>query len=520
MQTPVQRSHWIALVCALLVTCALLLALGWSGVLHPTLDEKRVLATRPALPNSVAQVRAFPKAFDAYVHDQFPPRVQLIAGLNYLRYRLGYSGASQVIVGNDGWLFHDNGNHLEYPAASVPLSATDLDVWTTVFAARARWLAEHDIAYAVLVAPAKEDVYADQLPEWARVARDHRKEDQDAILAALRARGLDGPIDLRPAFIEAIAHGQRLYSPFDTHWNGRGAYLGYRGLLRSLSAHFPRLQPRPLQDFPIDATSGLPRDLALMLGIADFVHQDYPQFRSPPPPSPANIRYLGTREYWTEPHVVTTGFPGPRLLMTMDSFSNALLPFLLPHFSQIVIAHNQDGYFRQDLIERFHPDIVLLEVFGSSLRFSMSGTMATSNTPSQSLPRFVERPVAIATSATAKLDCNLEQASVLTGSDRAQPGTREIQLAGWVAQVARQRSASQARIVLQSPRAIYALTLPVNVVRADVSEYFHRNGIALSGFASRASLAGVQPGTYAVTIEQDFPDGNAACRTAATVDVH
>ena len=520
LHTSVPRAHWIALLCALLIACGLLLALGWSGAWRPSLDEKRVLAARPALPHTLAQARAYAKAFDAYVHDQFPPRAQLIAGLNYLRYRLGYSGSSRVIVGRHGWLFYDNGDHIEYPPASTPLSATDLDVWASVFAAHARYLASRNIAYAVLVAPARENLYSDRLPRWSYLARAGRTGDLDAILAALRSGGMDDGrvIDLRPAFAAAIAQGQRLYTPFDIHWNGLGAYLGYRALLQTLSSRYPQLQPRPLRDFPRDTVSGLPRDLALMLGIAGFVHQDYPQFLAPPPPSPASVRYLGKRVYWTEPHVLTTGFSGPRLLLTMDSFSNALLPFLLPHFSQIVIAHNQDGYFREDLIERFHPDIVLLEVFEPSLRFSMNSTVAASSATAQPLPRFVELPSSAAI-PTAVLDCNLEQASLLAPTSRQPHPARDLLLAGWAAQVARQRSALQVRIVLRSPETTYALTLPVNLVRADVSEHFHRSGLALSGFAARADLTGVRPGRYAVALEQSFADGDAICRTASTLAI-
>jgi hypothetical protein len=77
-----------------------------------------------------------------------------------------------VIVGRDGWLFYDNGDHIGYPAASKPLSAIDLDVWTSVFNAHARWLADRNAAYVVLVAPAKEDLYADRLPQWAQVPMD------------------------------------------------------------------------------------------------------------------------------------------------------------------------------------------------------------------------------------------------------------------------------------------------------------------------------------------------------------
>jgi hypothetical protein len=62
----------------------------------------------------------------------------------------------------------------------------------------------------------------------------------------------------------------------------------------------------------------------------------------------------------------------PSLLMTGDSFSNELLPFLLPHFSRVVFSHHQDGFFRDDLVTQFSPDVVLLEVFEPGVRHAMS----------------------------------------------------------------------------------------------------------------------------------------------------
>src|SRR4051812_47964409 len=68
----------------------------------PDLDENRPLAEAPVPPSDLESLQAFPKAADAFVADHFPPRALLIGLLNDLRYRLGVSGASRVIVGRDG----------------------------------------------------------------------------------------------------------------------------------------------------------------------------------------------------------------------------------------------------------------------------------------------------------------------------------------------------------------------------------------------------------------------------------
>ena len=77
--------------------------------------------------------------------------------------------------------------------------------------------------------------------------------------------------------------------------------------------------------------------------------------------------------------MIDTGEVGkPVLLMTRDSFSNEIQSLLYPHFSRLILAHNQDGFWRQDLIDRFKPDIVILEVIEPGLRVGMGDGPAPS----------------------------------------------------------------------------------------------------------------------------------------------
>src|SRR5437763_2957427 len=94
--------------------------------------------------------------------------------------------------------------------------------------------------------------------------------------------------------------------------------------------------PRPLSDFSYvrHPVWGTPRNLALMLGVASFVPIDFPEVGDPDLEKTLTITYLTGQIDWTKPRVVDTGQLGkPVLLMTMDSFSNALLPYLYGDFS-------------------------------------------------------------------------------------------------------------------------------------------------------------------------------------------
>ena len=92
----------------------------------PDLQEDRVLAGPPLWPSRIEDIRAFCKAADAYVGDQFPPRPHLIGVLNRLRMLARVSGSNRVIVGRDGWLFYDDGSHLGAARNDPKISGSDI----------------------------------------------------------------------------------------------------------------------------------------------------------------------------------------------------------------------------------------------------------------------------------------------------------------------------------------------------------------------------------------------------------
>jgi alginate O-acetyltransferase complex protein AlgJ len=88
-------------------------------------------------------------------------------------------------------------------------------------------------------------------------------------------------------------------------------------------------------------------------------------------PHNSKVEFLTDTHDWTGDRVIDTGSAGPVLMLTGDSFSNPWLPLLEASFSRIVVSHHQNGFFRPDLIQRFHPDAVLLEVIESGFRHAM-----------------------------------------------------------------------------------------------------------------------------------------------------
>lgn len=371
--------HWRTLIgCVLALGVAAFLVPY--GVKAPAMAESRPLADLPSLPAAPGDFAAFRADLDAYVADRFPPRAHLIAALNLARLRLGVSGTARVAVGRQGWLFHDDGSHFATARGDPPLSDAAASAWLANLAGRSEALAARGGAYLVVVPPNKESIYPQFAPAWGH-GRDASRAPAATLGRLARRAGAGEVLDLGPDIARQAGYGLKVFSPLDSHWTGLGAYVGYATIMKRLQELGLSQGPRPLEDF-VERPAGEaapPRDLALMLGVASFLPNDYPQLADPEAESRLRVTYLTQERGWTAPRVIYTGMTGkPSLLITVDSFSNALLPFLYGDFRRIIVAHNQDGGWRQDLIETFRPDIVITEVVESGLVPSMRQAPAPS----------------------------------------------------------------------------------------------------------------------------------------------
>ncbi|HEX5377191.1 MAG TPA: hypothetical protein VFW47_01380 [Phenylobacterium sp.] len=337
----------------------------------PELQEKRALAEFPPWPWRAGELAGFRKGVDAYVGDRFPARPYLIGTLNALRMPFGVSGSDRVIVGRDGWLFYDNGSHLGAARNDPPMTQAQVRRWLQGLAGRTEAAERGGARYLVVVAPQKETIYPQMGPAW------YRGPDPDRPGVALprwaRISGAGEVLDLHDAVARPTGWGLKTFSRHDTHWTGLGAYQGYAAMMATLQTMGFAEAARPLTDFAeTRKAANEPRDLALMLGVSSFVRVDYPQFTDPPAAKQLRTTYLTANHSWTGAQVVETGRVGkPVVLIDRDSFSNALLPFLYGHFSRLILVHHQDGFWREDLIARFKPDLVILEVLEGGLPNSM-----------------------------------------------------------------------------------------------------------------------------------------------------
>lgn len=529
-------------------TVATLVALHLLPALTKTPDiaENRELAGWPSRPRTLPDALEWPKRADAWIQDHFPARVHLIAWLNLARYKLGDSGSSRVIVGREGWLFYDDGSHLGAARAAQPLTDAETLRWVTTLAARTESLRRRGIPYVVLVPPVKERVYPDYAPVWFHDGG--ANVDAERLRAAADASGYGNVLYVLPQMLAARREAPPAYTPQDIHWTGNGAYRAYLELALALRRAGVPIDAWPLSRYsPRPVSPNPPRDVSLMLGVGSFVPHVFPQFEFPGQQARLQVDYLTGRRDWTGPRVITTGAAGkPVLLMTGDSFSNELLPFLYPHFSRLVLAHDQDGFHREDLIQRFHPDVVVMEVVESGVRHAMappmdppaeiaaalrSGRAAAAIVPPATpvasatplLRRETPTRIAALLDASQARSCNLEVAE----PSRATSGARSLRVEGWMFDLDGARAADATTLLLVAADGSgWSAEVANHVARPDVAAHFGLAHAKRSGFSSDVVLAPALAGTWEAVLVQRFGPSRVVCRRGYSVklspklDVH
>lgn len=503
--------HWRILVGAVLATMVAAFVLP-PLLPAPDLKENRKLASAPPWPTRLEGFKTLRADVDAYVADRFPARAQLIALFNYVRIPFGVSGSPRVIVGRDGWLFYDDGGHLGAARGDPGLTDADARAWLSGLAGRTEALKAKGVPYVVVTAPMKETVYPEYGPSWYHGPAPDRPSVRLATLAA--QLGVGEVIHFHAPVALAKRSGVNAYGPYETHWSGAGAYAAYVALMRRLQTLGVGEPPRPMSDFkPTDARPS--RDLAQMLGVGRLVRSEHRLLADPLADQHHRMTYLTAKQDWTAPRLIETGEVGkPTLLITVDSFSTALLPFLYSHFSRIVIAHNQDGSWREDLIERFKPDVVVLEVIESGLRFSLTPGPA----PSPAVAARIDRAFADPNVSQVKLVKGRAVATpvddailrVLAKADPAPgckleavvfaPGPATLTLEGWISHLGKRPAPTLGFIRLSGPGGEYIAPIRTDRLRPDVAAAYDNPMAELSGFAEQVALSDLAPGAYRVVV--------------------
>jgi len=301
---------------------------------------------------------------DKRFEEQFAWRQRLRDAYNQVRWTAFGALVPSVLQGKDGWFFYrsekaKDGPGIDDAMGQLRVDAATLERWRTILRARAAEMERRGIRYIAAVAPNKQTIYPDLLPDGVPAHRAGPTRLEQAL--AHLDPGL--PIDLTPALRAARAESQ-IYFKTDTHWSPTGAFVGYRVLTERLAALLPGVEPI---------------GRARLKEVRGPYYGDMSAIASVPLIENAAPRLFGTEEFPARCAggaalltVQASACPPmqigqlyrtrrdderlPKAVVFHDSFMDAMVPFLAQHFREAVFDR---GAVNPAVILQEKPDVVI-----------------------------------------------------------------------------------------------------------------------------------------------------------------
>lgn len=363
------RQIMLISIFALFIFSPLVVAVVAPGKTLSTI-EKRELVAFPEITPDLNMLKQFPAEFEKYFNDHFGFREWLIRRYNYIHmFWLKTSPIEKVMLGKNGWLYRNEYKITDDYRGLAELNQSQLKFWQNALTARKRWLAKQSIHYVLAIAPNKQSIYPEHLPNY--VNQVHTDSRLDQFLSYMRNNSSVDILDLRIPLKEAKKDRQ-VYFKVDSHWNQIGAYAASAYIIQNIRPWFPHKKGlAPLSFSRATTVNGTGQDLANMLGLNNILNEqvvvpilDTTCARRRNEPATHSRRDVDYKEEYTQRRPLVMGCEKSELrcIAFGDSCLRDVIPFLSEHFAQIVFIRNR--YTRnkaQNLIQHIRPHILIEE---------------------------------------------------------------------------------------------------------------------------------------------------------------
>lgn len=331
-------------------------------------NEKRALAPFPVLSSGLSGVRSFIAGLEAYFNDHFGFRKRLIYwDQTWKRVWFGESPVSNVVIGQKGWLYYTDRLTAMDLRTKTFFSPRDLDDWKSLLEGRRDWLARRGIPYIFVIAPDKQTIYPEYLPEWERTAGSMTKLNQFVVY--MKTNSTVEILDLRPALLRAKAT-QRTYQYTDSHWSEYGDFVACQEVVQALRRQLPNVHSPSLDSFDMKTSVKKGGNLAYMLAAGETMQEnDYVSLLPRAPLKPL----LVTRDSKNSRIVKCVENPDckGRMVIFGDSFAEGWFPFIGYCFNRVALyrLYDRSGGHVWDtaMIEKEKPNLVVDEILENLL---------------------------------------------------------------------------------------------------------------------------------------------------------
>lgn len=333
-------------------------------VVNMFVSNTELLDNRPLNKKPTALTKDFAKEYEAYYNDTFAGRKKLLKRLTKLKLKLKFDSGTTIHGLND-WLFYDSGRVpdgftlIDY-FGRVQFEDEELRRMASGIKKARDYYKKRGTEYFIIIAPNKENLYAEFMPEHLQNDRVSSESRMDRAVKYLQQHTDVNVLNFKDVlFPLKDKFGVTLYYPKDSHWNSVGAYLAFAELSQVMKkSGIKNIPIVPLRKSMIELTGIYETDLDK---IAKHKDADY------------KVSYLEGKDgkcLKNEDNGMFHVYENPQapvnktVLMIRDSFGIALMPYFNKTFTKTVFAHNKFNKRREleRLYTEYEPDIVIDEL--------------------------------------------------------------------------------------------------------------------------------------------------------------
>lgn len=332
--------------------------------------ENRMLAKYPSLFSAEGTLnREYISEYEAWLDDNLRGRNVLVEVNSTLQYQLfNRIVKSDTIEGKDHWLFASAPTQiLEYQHLNL-LSESELALYITNMQKLSNYLKEKGIAFYYFPCYDKETIYPEKYMEGINQIGTISRTDQ--IENALQEKTDVKLISTKDTLIEHANEGVYFSTVDLTHWNTKGAYLGYQVLIQELKKDFAQIPLLSESDFLIEEKE----ERAEIYGFPYPYPETYPVYSLKAPQAVEVTEQ--TKDRWeflyfkehTHMYVNESCPNNMRILVLGDSFVRMYLKDrIAENFYETLSIDWLNISILDDIVEEYCPDIVIIESAQSAL---------------------------------------------------------------------------------------------------------------------------------------------------------
>ncbi len=324
------------------------------------LFEKRESATIPSAPKNFADIKNYPKKFENFFNDNYGFRKSLIFFNSKIMDNIfGESPSSRAFIGNDEWLYFDNQNSLLDAQGLAKIDDKKIAQAAKSFIKNWKILQKNNIDYLLVIAADKTSIYPEFLPDFIKISPQNHRIDK--FILAIKTENPNFPIlDLRKVLKEA-KEKEIIYQKTDTHWNKRGAHVGYVEIMKILAQKNPDLKYHQRTDFIDTENEMIKGDISDIMNI-DAQNINYSLKEKFPKNFYQQNSSKQEKKIFHKPLFYTNYDKNlPILFVYKDSFFDNMMEFFAMHFSNNYFINEFPCEINMEIIKKYHPNILLQE---------------------------------------------------------------------------------------------------------------------------------------------------------------